>query len=237
VPGYINITTGFCHSSSHSHPTYPTPLVTFPVHFSYHSQMSLFWMTSHVLCWFVQSRHEASDHSAASVYISTANMTNILPLGKHITVFQLTEVHAIIACTNTLNTAWSINCKAASTLAGSIKGSMVHKKTIFHLVWSHNSHVPVEVCQPLLWPPCVADVDIVFLPCGFFFFFLSSPNLNGRRVDLYHTSTHGVALLWIQNTGLKCAARGLLEIHNPKMMQKIAIWASSYNLVGPNLRN
>ena len=32
----------------------------------------------------------------------------------------------------------------------------------------------------LLWPPCVADVDIIFLPCGFFFlfFFFSSPNLS-----------------------------------------------------------
>ena len=24
----------------------------------------------------------------------------------------------------------------------------------------------------LLWPPCVADADIIFLPCGFFFFYL-----------------------------------------------------------------
>jgi len=48
-----------------------------------------------------------------------------------------------------------------------------------------------------LWPPCVADADIIFLPCGFFFFFFlllfSSPNLSGRGVDVYHTSTHGVA--------------------------------------------
>ena len=35
------------------------------------------------------------------------------------------------------------------------------------------------------------------LPCGFFFFFIFSPNLSGRRVDLYHTSTHGVALVRI----------------------------------------
>jgi len=33
----------------------------------------------------------------------------------------------------------------------------------------------------------VADVDIIFLPCGFFYF--SSPNLRGRIVDVYHTST------------------------------------------------
>jgi len=23
----------------------------------------------------------------------------------------------------------------------------------------------------LLWPPCVADADIIFLPCGFFYLF------------------------------------------------------------------
>jgi len=28
-----------------------------------------------------------------------------------------------------------------------------------------------------------------------FFFFFSSPNLCGRRLDVYHTSTHGVALV------------------------------------------
>jgi len=52
----------------------------------------------------------------------------------------------------------------------------------------------------LLWPPCVAHADFIFLPCGFFFFFLlfSSPNLSGHKVDVYHTSTHGVALLRIK---------------------------------------
>jgi len=37
---------------------------------------------------------------------------------------------------------------------------------------------------------------IIFLPCGFFFFLssFSSSNLNGRKLDVYHTSTHGVAL-------------------------------------------
>ena len=41
--------------------------------------------------------------------------------------------------------------------------------------------------------------------CGYFrpvvssssFFFFSSPNLSGRRVDVYYTSTHGVALVRI----------------------------------------
>ena len=31
----------------------------------------------------------------------------------------------------------------------------------------------------------------------FFFFFYSSPNLSGHRLDVYHTSTHGVALVRI----------------------------------------
>jgi len=30
-----------------------------------------------------------------------------------------------------------------------------------------------------------------------FFFFFSSPNLSGHRLDVYHTSTHGVALVRI----------------------------------------
>ena len=44
---------------------------------------------------------------------------------------------------------------------------------------------------------------IIFLPCSFFpssFFYLlffSSPNLSGRRADVCHTSTHGVALVRI----------------------------------------
>ena len=42
---------------------------------------------------------------------------------------------------------------------------------------------------------------IIFLPCGFylssFFLLFSSPNLSGRRLGLYHTSTHGVALVRI----------------------------------------
>jgi len=51
-----------------------------------------------------------------------------------------------------------------------------------------------------LWPPYVIGQAIIFLPCGFFFFIyllFSSPNLSGRRLDVYHTSTHGVALVRI----------------------------------------
>ena len=58
----------------------------------------------------------------------------------------------------------------------------------YHLAW--------------LWSPCGIGLTIIFLPCGFFFFllqsfFFSSPNLSHRRLDICHTSTHGVALVWI----------------------------------------
>jgi len=46
---------------------------------------------------------------------------------------------------------------------------------------------------------CVVDADIIFSSCGLFFLFFlfSSPNLGSRRLDVYHTSTHGVALVRI----------------------------------------
>jgi len=77
---------------------------------------------------------------------------------------------------------------------------------------------------------------IIFLPHGFFFFF-SSPNLSGQRLDVCHTSTHGVALVRIPDAGLKRAARGSLEIQDAKTLPKIAIWAPLHNFVGLYLRN
>ena len=43
---------------------------------------------------------------------------------------------------------------------------------------------------------------IIILPCSFFllsifYLFLSSPNLSGRRLEICHTSTHGMALVRI----------------------------------------
>jgi len=46
--------------------------------------------------------------------------------------------------------------------------------------------------------------------------FFSSPNLSGQRLDVYHTSTHGVALVRIYNASLKCAAHSLLKIQDAK---------------------
>ena len=52
----------------------------------------------------------------------------------------------------------------------------------------------------LLWPPYEIGGPLYFYPVvtiflSFFLsFFYSSPNLSGRRLDVYHTLTHGVAL-------------------------------------------
>jgi len=47
----------------------------------------------------------------------------------------------------------------------------------------------------LLWSPYVIGQTIIFLAPDFYFSFFSSPNLSGRRLDVYHTSAHGVALV------------------------------------------
>ena len=69
--------------------------------------------------------------------------------------------------------------------------------------------------------------------CPVISIFLSSPNLRSRRLDVYHTLTHDVALVHIQNACLKCAAWGSLEIQDAK----IAICAPLHNFVGLYLRN
>jgi len=52
------------------------------------------------------------------------------------------------------------------------------------------------------------------------FFFFSSPNLSRRRLDVCHTSTHGVALVRISDAGLKPAACGSLKTQDAKSRQK-----------------
>jgi len=64
------------------------------------------------------------------------------------------------------------------------------------------SHILVFSWCDLLWSPYVIGQTIIFLPCSFFllssfFYLFSSPNLSDRRLDVCHTSTHGVALVRI----------------------------------------
>jgi len=83
---------------------------------------------------------------------------------------------------------------------------------------------------------CGHYIFILWFLLLFFFFFFSLPNVSGRRLDVYHTSTHGVALVQIYNAGLKHAASGSLKIQDAKT-PKIAIWAPSHNFIRLYLRN
>jgi len=59
------------------------------------------------------------------------------------------------------------------------------------------------------------DKPLYFAAVIFIFFFcFSSPILSGRTLDVYHTSTHDVALVQIQNAGLKYAACSSLKIQD-----------------------
>jgi len=58
--------------------------------------------------------------------------------------------------------------------------------------------------------------------CGFFFFF-PSPNLSRHRLDLCHTSTHGVALVRIYNAGLKCTVRGSLKYRTQTIAKNLPL--------------
>ena len=52
------------------------------------------------------------------------------------------------------------------------------------------------------------------------FFLLSSPILSGHILDVYHTFTHAVTSLRIQNACVKCAARCSLKMQDAKIGQK-----------------
>ena len=58
---------------------------------------------------------------------------------------------------------------------------------VFYL-WS-----PYGIGRPYIFSSCDFYLSSFFLLLSFF----SSPNLSGHRLDLYHTSTHGVALVRI----------------------------------------
>jgi len=51
----------------------------------------------------------------------------------------------------------------------------------------------------LLWPPYEIGRPLYFCPVVTIYLsiFFPSPNLSGQRLDVYHTSTHGVALVRI----------------------------------------
>jgi len=69
-----------------------------------------------------------------------------------------------------------------------------------HDIQLQHGHLRAYTALPhSLWPPYVIGQVIYIFILWFLLLLLlfSSPNLSGRRLDVYHTSTHGVALVRI----------------------------------------
>jgi len=97
-------------------------------------------------------------------------------------------------------------------------------------------------CFFFLWPPWVADADIIFLPCGFYLLLSSFlPRLISAVADWMSTIlAHVVGL----SENLRCSlcrsetcCTGLAGNTGRKKSLKIAIWAPSHKFVGLYLRN
>jgi len=93
-------------------------------------------------------------------------------------------------------------------LSSSTTRLLMERTLPLYLIYTHNitdTSMNIhheENCQlfhaQFLWSPYGIGQTITFLPCGFFLSsFFSSPNLSRRRLDVCHTSTHGVALVQI----------------------------------------
>jgi len=67
------------------------------------------------------------------------------------------------------------------------------------LMTPHNATMTTTKLDVFLWSPYVIGQTIYIFILKFLSssFFYSSPNLSRRRLDVYHTSTHGVALVRI----------------------------------------
>ena len=69
-----------------------------------------------------------------------------------------------------------------------------------------------HIIMVALWNRADHYIFALWFLISYFFFLFSSPNLSRRRLDVCHTSTHGVALVRISDAGLKRAACGSLKI-------------------------
>jgi len=81
----------------------------------------------------------------------------------------------------------------------------------------------ITLVMAALWNRAGHYIFVLWFLLSIFNLLFSSPILSCRRLDVYHTSTHGVALVQIQDAGLKRAACGLLKIQDAKNRQKFPI--------------
>jgi len=92
----------------------------------------------------------------------------------------------------------------------------IHRQLVHAVLYTSNSRSP-WLWSRLLWPLCIADEDIIFLPCGFFYLLFSLAYSQPSQIGClpyFHTWCDPSANLeW----GLKCAARRSLEMKDAKI--------------------
>ena len=86
--------------------------------------------------------------------------------------------------------------------ANSLCSLMLYSSTsllLFAILCGRNNMDEINSChsQVLLWPPCVADVDIIFFPVVSSIFLSFFPRLISAVGDWMSTIFHGVALVQI----------------------------------------
>jgi len=101
-------------------------------------------------------------------------------------------------------TSWIDNIFQWSRLRGSRWLETARDRQHWHEVVRHRSQQSHSDVGDVTWHDIIMfalcnRADHYIFPLWFLsiFFLFSSPNLSGRRLDIYHTSTHGVALVRI----------------------------------------
>ena len=139
------------------------------------------------------------DHTVA-LRISTADRSESAAQSADVSVVLVTEaVCGSGRCSaGEYQCAVGSSCITAAQLCDGVRHCSDGSDEDWHAGCAISSAAGLSHFSFLLWPTRVADVDIVVLSCGFFilsFFLFSSANVSGHRLDVYHTLTHGVALL------------------------------------------
>ena len=114
------------------------------------------------------------------------------------------------SCCDSARDDWSLialrDCERAGNVGHQRNGLSSGIRTDQHLGWRWRrgelTSFIYRASNSCLWPPYGIVRAIIFSSCGSFLlflssFFFSSPNLSRRRLDVCHTSTHGVALFRI----------------------------------------
>ena len=98
---------------------------------------------------------------------------------------------------NNAKVLWKLRAQTLVSENHSLASSPFQWTPVGKVVAASSVLVQKKTQNSLLWPPCIADADIIFLSCFFFLPLLFSPDLSSHRLHVYHTSTHGVALVQI----------------------------------------